>query len=103
MVGRIAGRWVRSGFHSDINGVVKSYGFYTLGYKPAGCFLSKKGIIHILHGFLQDRIPIVGVGGILCAEDAKKKFNAGANLIQVYTGLVFSGPGLLKEIREKLT
>ena len=47
MVRAIAGRWVRSGFHSGINGVVKSYGFYALGYELARCFLSEKGIIHI--------------------------------------------------------
>jgi dihydroorotate dehydrogenase len=43
-------------------------------------------------------IPIVGVGGIMGAEDALAKLDAGATLVQLYTGLVFEGPGLVKRI-----
>ncbi len=44
------------------------------------------------------RLPIVGVGGITCAADALEKIIAGATLIQVYTGLIYSGPGLVRQI-----
>lgn len=45
-------------------------------------------------------IPIIAVGGIMSPEDAIKKFEAGANLIQIYTGLVYEGPALIKEINQ---
>jgi len=44
------------------------------------------------------RLPIVGVGGIFNAADAWEKITAGARLVQVYTGLVYEGPGVVKEI-----
>ena len=46
---------------------------------------------------------IIGVGGINSAEDALLKFRAGANLIQIYTGLIYTGPTLLREILRKLS
>lgn len=46
----------------------------------------------------QGRVPLIGVGGILSAADARDKFEAGADLVQVYTGLVYRGPGLVREI-----
>jgi dihydroorotate dehydrogenase len=44
------------------------------------------------------RLPVIGVGGIMTPDDAKEKLDAGAALVQVYTGLVYKGPGLVKEI-----
>jgi dihydroorotate dehydrogenase len=41
------------------------------------------------------RVPIVGVGGVMSAEDAYAKIRAGASLVQVYTGLVYGGPGFV--------
>ncbi len=43
-------------------------------------------------------LPVIGVGGIGSADDAKKRFDAGASLIQIYTGLVYEGPGLVRNI-----
>jgi dihydroorotate dehydrogenase len=48
------------------------------------------------------RIPVVGVGGIMSPEDAQRKLDLGARLVQVYTGLVYTGPGLVKDIVKKL-
>ncbi len=48
------------------------------------------------------QIPIVGVGGIDSAEAAYEKIRAGASLVQLYTGLVYKGPGLVKAIKEEL-
>ena len=44
------------------------------------------------------RLPIIGVGGVRSAEDAWEKLRAGASLVQVYTGLVYEGPGLVRDI-----
>jgi dihydroorotate dehydrogenase len=46
--------------------------------------------------------PIIGVGGIHSADDALEKLNAGASLIQIYTGFIYEGPGLIKGINKKL-
>jgi len=48
------------------------------------------------------RLTIIGVGGIAGPEDAREKLEAGADLIQLYTGLVFEGPGLIRSINEGL-
>jgi len=48
------------------------------------------------------RMPIIGVGGIFTPEDAAKMFEAGADLIQVYTGLIYQGPFLAKTINKGL-
>jgi dihydroorotate dehydrogenase len=46
--------------------------------------------------------PIIGVGGIHSADDALEKINAGADLIQLYSGYVYEGPGLVKKINKKI-
>lgn len=44
-----------------------------------------------------DEMPIIGVGGINCGEDAAKKLAAGANLVQIYSGFIYHGPELIKD------
>ena len=51
---------------------------------------------------LQDEMPMISVGGIHTARDAQERLDAGAALLQVYTGMVQSGPGLVKGINEQL-
>ncbi len=46
----------------------------------------------------EGKLPIIGVGGIMSSEDAKARLQAGASLIQIYTGLIYAGPGLVKQI-----
>ena len=48
------------------------------------------------------KIPVIGVGGIMSPEDAKRKLDLGATLVQVYSGMVYAGPGLVKEIVTKI-
>ena len=48
------------------------------------------------------RLPIIGVGGVMNPSDAWEKFEAGATLVQVYTGLVYAGPGLVQQINRAL-
>jgi len=47
---------------------------------------------------LRGRIPIIGVGGIASADDAWEKLVAGAELVQIYSGLIFEGPALVRKI-----
>lgn len=55
-------------------------------------------VIAKLHTELKDEVPIIGVGGINSKQDAQEKLSAGASLIQVYTGLIYQGPSLIKEL-----
>ena len=62
--------------------------------------LAKRSTVVIRHLHRQTRgaLPIIGVGGIFNAEDAWEKIQAGASLVQIYTGLVYEGPGVVREI-----
>ena len=55
-------------------------------------------IIKYIHEKSHGEIPIIAVGGIFTAEDAIEKLNAGAALVQVYTGFIYEGPGIAKKI-----
>ncbi|HXI69349.1 MAG TPA: quinone-dependent dihydroorotate dehydrogenase [Verrucomicrobiae bacterium] len=55
-------------------------------------------IIRYLYKQTNGKLPIIGVGGIFDAEDAWEKIAAGASLVQVYTGLVYEGPGIARKI-----
>ena len=59
-------------------------------------------IIRHLYRQTKGALPIIGVGGIFNADDAWEKITAGASLVQLYTGLVFEGPGVAKEIVKSL-
>ena len=48
------------------------------------------------------KLPVIGVGGIMTPDDAKNMLNAGATLIQVYTGFIYEGPGLVKKINRAI-
>jgi dihydroorotate dehydrogenase len=59
-------------------------------------------VIRHLHRQTRGTLPIIGVGGIFNADDAWEKIAAGASLVQVYTGLVYEGPGISKKIAHGL-
>ncbi|SFO34182.1 quinone-dependent dihydroorotate dehydrogenase [Nitrosospira briensis] len=59
-------------------------------------------VIRHLGNMLQGALPIIGVGGIMCAADAKEKIEAGASLVQIYSGLIYRGPRLVREIAQAL-
>jgi dihydroorotate dehydrogenase len=50
----------------------------------------------------QNAFPVIGVGGISSPEDVLEKLNAGASLVQIYTGFIYEGPGLIKRINKYL-
>ncbi len=70
----------------------------------SGFPLQKKSthVVSILSQYLQKKIPIIGVGGINSISSAKEKIASGATLIQIYSGLVYHGPNLIKNIIKKL-
>jgi dihydroorotate dehydrogenase len=59
-------------------------------------------VIQYLCGHSKNAFPVIGVGGIHSPEDAIEKLNAGASLIQIYTGFIYEGPSLIKRINKAL-
>ena len=59
-------------------------------------------VIRYLSEKSNKSFPIIGVGGIHSAADAKEKLAAGASLVQVYTGFIYEGPALVKRICKAL-
>ncbi|RJP27841.1 MAG: quinone-dependent dihydroorotate dehydrogenase [Candidatus Omnitrophota bacterium] len=60
-------------------------------------------VVRIIANLTQGSIPIIGCGGIFTAEDAIEKLEAGASLLQIYTGFVYEGPGIVKNILRGLS
>lgn len=89
----------REGLHSDTTWVA-ALGAGGLSGKP----LKQKSteVVRYLAQKSKGNVPIVAVGGIHTAEDALEKLRAGASLVQLYTGFVYEGPGLVKQICKKL-
>jgi len=65
------------------------------------CFALSNELIRKTRERYGKRFTIIGVGGIMTPDDAMEKFAAGADLIQLITGMVFEGPGLIKDICKK--
>jgi dihydroorotate dehydrogenase len=59
-------------------------------------------VISYLHKASAGAFPIIGVGGIHSADDAIEKLQAGASLVQLYTGFIYEGPGLIKRINKRI-
>ena len=57
-------------------------------------------VVAQLHQLLGEQIPIIAAGGVMSVADAQAKWQAGARLIQIYTGLIYRGPILIKELAE---
>lgn len=87
----------REGLTTD-SAIINEIGNGGLSGKP----LKKRAteVIRYLSQKSNGQLFIIGVGGIFSAEDALEKINAGASLIQVYTGLIYEGPSLVKKINK---
>ena len=59
-------------------------------------------VIRYLHSNSNGSFPIIGVGGIHSEKDALDKLNAGASLVQLYTGFIYEGPGLVKRLNKAI-
>lgn len=89
---------------TSIAGIVATNTIKTEGGGLSGQPLQHRSteVIRYLAQKSQGHIPIIGVGGIFSAEDAYKKIQAGASLIQIYTGFTYEGPELVKRIKQGL-
>lgn len=72
------------------------------GLSGAPVRAASNAVIKSLKARLGDRLPIIGVGGILSGADAREKIRAGASLVQVYSGLIYRGPDLVNECAKAL-
>jgi dihydroorotate dehydrogenase len=60
--------------------------------------LGARSLEMLAHIKSHSPLPVISVGGIMSENDAKERFDAGAELIQIYTGFVYRGPRLIREI-----
>ncbi len=72
------------------------------GLSGAPVLSSSTEVLERLVKKTNNAFPVIGVGGILCGDDAQKKLAAGASLVQVYSGLIYRGPRLIVEIAKAL-
>ena len=72
------------------------------GLSGAPVFEPSNRVIRVLAQQLDGALPIIGVGGIMSGADARVKIDAGATLVQFYTGLIYRGPGLVSEVAQAL-
>ena len=89
----------RNGLVTDEN-KVKSIGNGGLSGAPLGDRSTE--LIRYIKTKTNGKMPIIGVGGIMSVEDALEKIEAGADLIQIYTGFIYEGPGFVKRINREL-
>jgi len=74
----------------------------TGGLSGAPVMEKSTAVIRALHQALDGALPIIGVGGILSGADAREKIDAGAQLVQIYTGMIYRGPDLVAEAVQAL-
>lgn len=85
----------RNGLQTDSK-TIDEIGMGGLSGKPV--FESSTNILKYLKNNLKQDKTLIGVGGICCGNDAKLKFDNGAQLVQIYSGFIYRGPALIKEI-----
>jgi dihydroorotate dehydrogenase len=73
------------------------------GLSGAPVFAASNHVIRALRTALGAGFPIIGVGGVMSGADARAKIDAGADLVQIYTGLVYRGPALVNEAASALS
>lgn len=78
------------------------HGKETGGLSGAPVFDLSNIVVREMKKVLGDAVPIIGVGGILSGDDAKEKMAAGAQLVQLYSGLIYRGPALVRECADAL-
>ena len=80
---------------------VAAYGAGGLSGRPLRVRATE--VIRYLHQRSQGSLPIIGAGGIHSAQDALEKLQAGASLVQLYTGFIYEGPGLVRQINQAIS
>ena len=72
------------------------------GLSGAPVFERSTAVLKKLAGHLKGEVPIIGVGGIMKGEDAVAKLDAGASLVQIYSGFIYRGPELVGEVAKAI-
>jgi dihydroorotate dehydrogenase len=72
------------------------------GLSGAALSRASTAVVRRIHRETGGRLPIVASGGVCSVEDAQAKLDAGASLVQVYTGLIYEGPGLVPRLVREL-
>ncbi|MCK5423739.1 MAG: quinone-dependent dihydroorotate dehydrogenase [Emcibacter sp.] len=84
------------------DGLASKFAGESGGLSGAPLLDSSTKLLSDMYLMTEGRIPIIGVGGISSGEDAYRKIRAGASLVQLYSALVFHGPGLVQKIKLEL-
>ena len=84
------------------SGLIGRHAHQAGGLSGPPLFAPSTALLAETYRLTRGRLPLIGVGGISSAEDAYAKIRAGANLVQLYTALVFAGPGLVGQIKSGL-
>ena len=72
------------------------------GMSGAPVYKKNLALVKYVHEKSEGKLPIIGVGGIMSGEQAKEMLDAGASLVEVYTGFIYEGPALVKNINKYL-
>lgn len=89
----------RADLKTDPNAVVE-IGNGGLSGRPLT--VRSREMVRYIHQKTEGRLPIIGVGGVMTVEDAEAMLEAGASLVQVYSGFIYQGPGFVKRICKRL-
>ena len=81
------------GYGDDLNGGLSGNPLYEISTQQ----------LKLVYEYTKGKIPLIGVGGVDSAEKAYEKIKNGASLIQLYTGMIYQGPGLVNKINKKLS
>ncbi len=73
------------------------------GLSGAPLFNRSTALLARMYGLVGEEIPLIGVGGVMTGWDAYRKIRAGATIVQLYTGLIYHGPGLVGRIKKELS
>jgi dihydroorotate dehydrogenase len=84
------------------NGVPPQYHDLAGGLSGAPLCAQATAVVRRIARQTGGRLPIIGVGGIMTSADALARLDAGAHLVQLYTGLIYSGPGLVRAINRAM-
>lgn len=83
-------------------GLASGQGSESGGLSGQPLFALSTAVLGEFYDLTKGRIPLIGIGGVASAEDAYAKIRAGANLVQLYSGLIYGGPALVAEIIDGL-
>lgn len=81
----------------DRTGLVSSHRDEVGGLSGAPLRTKSEHCLKLALGVLEDTLPVISVGGVMSGDDAKRRIDLGAKLVQIYTGLIYRGPALVKD------